>query len=54
MMERKIATQDDRYNVDQLEQHAATVSWLGYVTSADFWNRTFQTSTGQRRGRQRR
>jgi len=30
------------YNADQLTQHADTVSWIGYVTSADFWNRTLQ------------
>jgi hypothetical protein len=30
------------YNVDRLHQHEDPVSWLGYATSADFWNRTTQ------------
>jgi hypothetical protein len=30
------------YNADQLAAHEDTVSWLGYVGSADFWNRTLQ------------
>jgi hypothetical protein len=30
------------YNVDQLHQHEDPVSWMGYATSADFWNRTTQ------------
>lgn len=30
------------YNADQLHQHADPVSYGGYVTSSDFWNRTFQ------------
>jgi hypothetical protein len=30
------------YNEEQLAQLQAPVSWLGYVTSADFWNRTLQ------------
>jgi hypothetical protein len=30
------------YNADQLSHHEPTVSWLGYVGSADFWNRTLQ------------
>ncbi|MBM6622017.1 hypothetical protein JTF08_10380 [Micrococcaceae bacterium RIT802] len=30
------------YNSDQLEHGQETVTWLGYVTSADFWNRTLQ------------
>jgi hypothetical protein len=30
------------YNVDLLHQHEDPVSWLGYATSADFWNRTTQ------------
>ncbi|MDT4919076.1 MAG: hypothetical protein QOH89_3776 [Pseudonocardiales bacterium] len=30
------------YNHDQLSQYENPVSWGGYVTSADFWNRTLQ------------
>jgi hypothetical protein len=30
------------YNASQLAQHSDPVSWLGYVGSADFWNRTLQ------------
>jgi hypothetical protein len=30
------------YNGERLADHASTVSWIGYVTSADFWNRTLQ------------
>jgi hypothetical protein len=30
------------YNAEQLDHHAATVSWPAYVTTADFWNRTLQ------------
>jgi len=30
------------YNDEQLTHHEHTVSWLGYVTSADFWEATFQ------------
>lgn len=30
------------YNNDQLEHGQDTVTWLGYVASADFWNRTLQ------------
>ena len=30
------------YNVDLLHQHQDPVSWVGYATSADFWNRTLQ------------
>jgi uncharacterized protein DUF6766 len=30
------------YNADQLDHQAATVSWLGYVGSSDFWDRTLQ------------
>jgi hypothetical protein len=30
------------YNADQLGQLQDPVSWTGYVTSADFWNRTLQ------------
>jgi len=30
------------YNQDQAEHDQAAVSWLGYVSSADFWNRTLQ------------
>jgi len=30
------------YNQEQLEHGQATVDWLGYLASADFWNRTLQ------------
>jgi hypothetical protein len=30
------------YNEEQLRQLETPVSWVGYVTSADFWNRTLQ------------
>lgn len=30
------------YNAEQLGQLADPVSWVGYATSADFWNRTLQ------------
>jgi hypothetical protein len=30
------------YNADQLEHQAATVSWLGYLGTSDFWDRTLQ------------
>jgi hypothetical protein len=30
------------YNSDQFADHEAPVSWLGYLGSADFWNRTLQ------------
>ena len=30
------------YNEEQLRQLEQPVSWVGYVTSADFWNRTLQ------------
>jgi hypothetical protein len=30
------------YNADQLAAHEAPVSWLAYLGSADFWNRTLQ------------
>jgi uncharacterized protein DUF6766 len=30
------------YNVELLHQHEDPVSWWGYATSADFWNRTTQ------------
>ena len=30
------------YNVDQLDHHEATVTWLGYLGSADFWQTTLQ------------
>jgi hypothetical protein len=30
------------YNQEQVEHGQATVDWLGYVASADFWNRTLQ------------
>jgi hypothetical protein len=30
------------YNADQLDHQTAPVSWLSYLTTADFWNRTLQ------------
>jgi cephalosporin-C deacetylase-like acetyl esterase len=30
------------YNSEQIEHEEATVSWLGYVRSADFWEATLQ------------
>ncbi|QXJ26986.1 hypothetical protein AGRA3207_007238 [Actinomadura graeca] len=30
------------YNAEQLADYQDPVSWTGYVTSADFWNRTLQ------------
>jgi hypothetical protein len=30
------------YNAQQLSERSDPVSWVGYVTSADFWNRTLQ------------
>ena len=30
------------YNQEQAEHGQAAVAWLGYVASADFWNRTLQ------------
>ena len=30
------------YNAEQLGQFSDPVSWVGYATSADFWNRTLQ------------
>jgi hypothetical protein len=30
------------YNAEQLSEFEDPLSWAGYVTSADFWNRTFQ------------
>jgi uncharacterized protein DUF6766 len=30
------------YNAEQLSEFSDPVSWVGYVTSADFWNRTLQ------------
>jgi Domain of unknown function (DUF6766) len=30
------------YNAEQFDHQEAAVSWLGYVTSSDFWNRTLQ------------
>jgi hypothetical protein len=30
------------YNADQLDHRAAPVSWLSYITTSDFWNRTLQ------------
>jgi hypothetical protein len=30
------------YNAEQLDHQAAPVSWLEYLTTSDFWNRTLQ------------
>jgi hypothetical protein len=30
------------YNADQFDHQLAAVCWFGYVSSADFWNRTLQ------------
>jgi hypothetical protein len=30
------------YNAEQLDHQAATVSWLGYLGTGDFWSRTLQ------------
>ena len=30
------------YNAEQIEHEAAEVSWLGYVTGAEFWEATLQ------------
>jgi len=30
------------YNVDQTDHHEATVTWVGYLGSADFWQTTLQ------------
>jgi hypothetical protein len=30
------------YNADQLDHHAHTLTWIGYVGSSDFWDRTLQ------------
>jgi hypothetical protein len=30
------------YNAQQLDHQAAPVSWLSYLTTSDFWNRTLQ------------
>ena len=30
------------YNAEQLDHQAATLSWLGYLGSSDFWDRTLQ------------
>jgi hypothetical protein len=30
------------YNAEQISELSDPVSWVGYVTSADFWNRTLQ------------
>jgi hypothetical protein len=31
-----------RFNAEQVDHHMATVSWLGYVGSADFWQATLE------------
>ena len=30
------------YNADQFDHQLAAISWLGYVSTPDFWNRTLQ------------
>jgi hypothetical protein len=30
------------YNADQFDHQAAPISWLAYITTSDFWNRTLQ------------
>jgi hypothetical protein len=30
------------FNANQMDHHAATVSWATYITTSDFWNRTLQ------------
>jgi hypothetical protein len=30
------------YNADQLGHQSAPISWLSYITTSDFWNRTLQ------------
>jgi hypothetical protein len=30
------------YNADQFDHHEAAVSWIGYLGSSDFWDRTLQ------------
>jgi hypothetical protein len=30
------------FNADQVDHHQATVSWLGYIGSADFWKATLE------------
>jgi hypothetical protein len=30
------------YNANQLDHQAAPVSWLSYITTSDYWNRTLQ------------
>jgi hypothetical protein len=30
------------YNANQLDHQAAPVSWLAYITTSDYWNRTLQ------------
>ena len=30
------------YNENQLDHHEQTVSWLTYVTTSDFWEKTLQ------------
>jgi hypothetical protein len=32
----------NEYNSEQLDHHQATISWVGYLGSADFWERTLQ------------
>jgi hypothetical protein len=31
-----------QFNADQVDHHEATVSWLGYIGSADFWKATLE------------
>jgi hypothetical protein len=30
------------YNANQLDHQAAPISWLSYITTSDYWNRTLQ------------
>jgi cephalosporin-C deacetylase-like acetyl esterase len=30
------------YNANQVDHHQATVTWIGYVGSADFWEATLE------------
>jgi hypothetical protein len=30
------------YNAEQLDHQSAPISWLSYITTSDFWNRTLQ------------
>ena len=30
------------YNAEQLDHHEAPLTWLSYITTSDFWDRTLQ------------